>query len=158
MKQRIAPLLLTLGLLLAAFTAVSAQASRASVSAGEVNGTFRMKLPGKFKAMANEIKILALGGGKLRFAMELIYPYSQPRGEVTANTGSLDGEAAISGDTAVFSSDEFGECKITFTFVKPGTLKVTQDGTDADCGFGHNVSAAGTYIKVNSRRPKFDTE
>ena len=158
MKLRIAPLLLIVGVLLSAATDISAQSTRASVSASEVNGTFRMNFRGKFKDLSNEVKLLALGRGKLRFAMELIYPYSLPGGEVTVNMGELDGEAAISGDTAVFSSDEFGDCKITFKFVKPGTLKISQEGTDSGCGFGHNVMSGGTYIKVNSRKPKFESQ
>lgn len=134
-----------------------ASAQRASVSGNEVNGTFRMNFQGKYKELSNEIKILALGGGKLRFAMELVYPYSLPDGVVTVNMGELDGEATITRDTAVFTSDEFGECKITFKFVRPGTLKVTQDGTDADCGFGRNVTASGTYRKTSSKKPVFES-
>lgn len=135
--------------------AVRAQASRASVSAAEVNGTFSMPFTGKFKGSSNEIKILALGGGKLHIAMELLYPYIV-RGELSANMGELDGTASIEGDTAVYESKEFGPCKITIKFVKLGTIKVDQEGTDADCGFGHNVMATGTYKKISSSKPKFD--
>jgi hypothetical protein len=89
--------------------------------------------------------------------MDLLYPIAMPNGETTANMGSLDGEASIKGDIATYHSDEFGPCTITIKFVRPGTIKVTQDGTDADCGFGHNVFAGGTYGKVSSRKPKFDS-
>ena len=132
----------------------AAQTSRKSVPASEVNGTFRMNFKGKFKGSSNEIKILALGGGKLHIAMDLIYPYIV-KGELSANTGELDGKASIEGDAAVYESAEFGPCKITIKFLKPGTIKVSQDGTDADCGFGHNVSSDGTYVKVSSKKPKF---
>ena len=132
-----------------------AQTSRKSVSAAEVNGTFRMKFKGEFRDSSNEIKILAKGGGKLRIAMELLYPYRLPSGELSANMGELDGEATIMGDTAVYESSEFGKCKITIKFVRPGTIKVTQEGADADCGFGHNVMSGGTYRKFSSRKPKF---
>ncbi len=135
-------------------SAMSAQ-SRASVSAAEVNGTFRMNFSGKFKEFSNDVKILALGGGKIRFALDLVYPYSMRNGEPMANLGTLDEEASISGDTAIFNSED-GKCKITLLFVKAGTLKITQDGSDADCGFGHNVMASGTYKKVSSKKPKFE--
>ena len=135
-----------------------AQSSRSSVSAAEVNGTFRMNFRGKYKQMANEIKVLALGGGKIRFSMDLIYPYTLRNGEVSVNMGGLDGEAAIKGDTAVYESEEFGVCKITFKFVSPGTLKIVQDGSDAGCGFGHNVTSAGTYRKVSGKKPKFESQ
>ena len=43
------------------------------------------------------------------------------------------------------------ECQITLKFTG-GKLVVTQTGI---CGFGHNVSAEGTYQKVSSKKPKF---
>jgi len=56
-----------------------------------------------------------------------------PSGDLIANTGTLDGEAAIKGDTAVYKSRKFGVCEITIKFVKPGTITVEQDGMDSDC-------------------------
>lgn len=137
-------------------SAASAQTSRKSVSAAEVNGEYRLNFPGKFRKFTNDIKLLALGKGKIRVAMDLLYPIALPDGENTVNMGSLDGEADIKGDVATYTSDEFGPCTITIKFVRPGTIKVTQDGTDADCGFGHNVFAGGTYRKVSSKKPKFE--
>src|SRR4051794_36279254 len=96
--------------------------TRKSVSAAEVNGTFRSYFGGKFKGSYNEIKILALGKGKLKVSFELTYPHVDGTGELSANTGSAEGTAEISGDTAVYSSSELGECKITIKFVKPGTI------------------------------------
>ena len=136
-------------------TAANAQTSRKSVSATEVNGTFRMPFTGRFKGSSNEIKILALGGGKLHIAMSLLYPYIV-NGELSANMGDLDGEAAIVGDVAVYDSAENGTCTITFKFVRPGTIKVTQEETEAGCGFGLNVTAAGTYKKISGAKPKFE--
>jgi hypothetical protein len=129
--------------------------SRKSVSAAEVNGTFRSSFNGKFKGSYNEIKILALGKGKLKVAFELIYPYVTRSNEMSANIGEVEGEATIEGDTAVYSSEEFGNCKITIKFFKPGTIKVIQSGTDSECGFGRNVTANGTYKKVSGTKPKF---
>ena len=148
-------------LCLAAFTGLAtitstAQTTRKSVPASEVNGTFRHNFSGVFRGSSNEIKILALGGGKLHIAMDLVYPYSLPNGELSANMGQLDGEATITADIAVYESTEDGTCKITIKFVKPGTIKVSQ--TDSDCGFGHNVSSDGTYKKVSSVKPKFDKQ
>jgi hypothetical protein len=34
-------------------------------------------------------------------------------------------------------------------------MEVTQEGTDADCGFGHNVMARGTYRRIKGGRPRF---
>ncbi|MFT3744132.1 MAG: hypothetical protein QM785_07545 [Pyrinomonadaceae bacterium] len=155
MRKRLSVLIFALSCLMLFSAAASAQ-SRASVPASEVNGTFRMNFTGKFKGNSNDIKILALGGGKVRVAMELVYPYKMQNGDLMANMGELDGEAAITGDTATYFSTEFGKCTITIKFVTPGTIKVEQDGTDSDCGFGHNVMATGTYKKVTSKKPTFE--
>jgi len=140
--------------LFSAIGAVNAQ-TRKSVSAAEVNGTFRSYFGGKFKGNYNEVKILALGKGKLRVAFELTYPYVDGTGEMSANLGAADGTATIEGDTAVYSSDEFGECRITIKFVRRGTIEITQSGTDSECGFGRNVNADGTYKKSSGAKPKF---
>lgn len=132
------------------------QKSRTSVSAAEVNGTFRMNFTGKYKGSFDEIKILALGGGRLRVAMDLLYPYMY-KGDLLANTGELDGEAVIKGDTAIYASSESGKCTITIKFVRPGTIKVSQEGSDAACGFGRNVMADGTYHRVSSKKPTFES-
>ncbi len=135
----------------------SAQKSRASVSGAEVTGTFKMSFIGKkYKDLTNDLMIQAMGGGKLHIAFDLIYPYTLNNGEISVNMGSLEGEASIKGDTAIYESSEFGPCKITIKFVSPGRVKVTQSGSDADCGFGHNVFTQGTYRKVSSKRPKFE--
>jgi hypothetical protein len=137
------------------FSTVETKAqNRKSVSAAEVTGTFRSPFTGRFKGSHNEIKILALGRGKLKVSFELIYPYISG-GELAANTGTAEGEAIIVGDTAIYTTEEFGSCKITIKFVKPGTIKVTQGVSESQCGFGFNVSADGTYKKVSGAKPKF---
>ena len=69
-----------------------------------------------------------------------------------ANTGEGNGTAKIEGDTAIFKPDGAEEeCQITLKFTG-SKLVVTQTGI---CGFGHNVSAEGTYKKSSSKKPKF---
>ncbi len=135
----------------------SAQGSRKSVSGAEVTGTFRYAFTGKFKGNSSDIKIQALGKGKLRIGFELTYPYMAGK-ELMANEGTASGEAAIEGDTAVYETHESGSCKITIKFIQPGTIEVSQDEDGGGCGFGHNVSAAGTYRKVSSKKPNFDEQ
>jgi len=132
-----------------------AQLSRKSVSAAEVTGTFRMNYRGRFKNNASQIKIASIGRGRLRVAMDLIYPYTLRNGELMVNMGTLDNDFTIAGDTAVYRNDD-GDCRITIRFSRPGIVNVRQNGTDAECGFGHNVSSEGTYRKVSSRRPRFE--
>ena len=130
--------------------------SRKSVNAAEVNGTFRSYFSGKFKGNYNEIKILALGKGKLRVALHLTYPYIDGTGGMMANIGAADGTATIEGDTATFFPYENGQCKISIKFVRRGAIKVTQSGGLSKCGFGLNVNAIGAYKKSSSAKPKFE--
>jgi hypothetical protein len=158
MRKRIISTIFAVLILMTFSSFADAQRSRASVSGSEVTGTFKMSFIGKkYKGMNNDLQIQALGKGKLKIDFDLIYPYTMNNGEVSVNMGSLTGEANIVGDTAVYESDEFGPCKITIKFVRPGEVKVTQNAEDFSCGFGHNVMASGTYKKTSSAKPKFET-
>jgi len=136
-----------LALLVAAFFVPTATAGERSVTAAEANGTYR-DVEGK-----SEIKILALGHGKLKVQLALVYEYRSGAGPA-ANVGDASGEATIENDIAVFVPEEAGACKITMTFLPNGKLKVEQQGEE--CGFGHNVRADGTFRKISNRKPKFD--
>ena len=135
-----------------AFSAQSFAQKRAGVSGAEVTGTFRNKA-------GSEFQIQALGKGKLKIQFEGLYPY-KVNGQLTANTGEAFGEAEIAGDTATFVPDYSKEmkssCTITLKFTKPGALVVTQEETEIGCGFGHNVTADGTYRKISGKKPKFE--
>ena len=135
-------------------------AQRKAVSGAEVTGTFRSYFKGKFRGSYNEILIQALGRNKLKIQMDLVYPY-EVNGEEMAHLGAADGEAVITGDTALFVPDYAKEenkpCKITLRFTKPGALIVSTEH-NVDCGFGFNVAADGTYKKTSSAKPKFKTD
>lgn len=132
---------------------------RKSVSAKEVNGTFRSYFSGKFKGNSNEIKILALGKGKLKISFDLVYPYLMENGEIMVNMGFANGIGEIAADEARFTAtNEYSEehCEISIKFVKPGEIKVTQISSGSACGFGHRVQADGIYKKVSGKKPDFD--
>lgn len=137
----------TMLLLLLTVEMTEANASRQNiVTASQVNGTWRYK--------SNTFKVWALGNQKLKIEFSGAYEYKTPEGWM-ANSGSGNGIAHIEGDTASFKPDDSDEeCKITMRFTN-GKLVVEQEG---GCGFGHNVTASGTYRKINSRKPKFDSE
>jgi hypothetical protein len=119
----------------------------ADVTAAQVNGTWQFR--------DNEFKIWALGQQRLQIEFSGVYEYKTGNGERTANTGEGSGIAKIEGDTATFKPDGAeDECKITLNFAG-GKLIVTQTGT---CGFGNHVYADGTYKKVSSKKPKFDSD
>ena len=136
-----------LALLVPAFFAPTANAGERSVTAAEATGTYR-DVEG-----SSEIRILALGHGKLKVQLALVYEFKSGEGPM-ANLGDASGEATIENDVAVFVPEGFGDCKITMTFLQNGKLKVEQQSEE--CGFGHNVRADGTFRKISSRKPKFD--
>lgn len=141
MKRLLLPLL--------AFCLISALTSHAQkdVTAAQVNGTWKYR--------QNEFKIWAVGDQKLQVEFSGVFEYKTRDGEPTANTGEGTGVARIEGNTASFKPDGAeDECKITLKFTG-GKLVVTQVGI---CGFGFNVTAEGTYKKISSRKPKFDSE
>ena len=71
------------------------------------------------------------------------------------NIGEAIGEATIDGNVATFIPGETTECKITMTFLSHNNMVVRQEGFDAECGFGHNVMATGTYRRVKAGKPRF---
>jgi hypothetical protein len=120
--------------------------SHTSVTAAQVNGTWKTKQA--------EFKIWALGHQRLQVEFSGVYEYKTTQGP-TANTGEGSGIAMIEGDTAIFKPEGAEEeCRITLKFTG-GKLVVTQTGI---CGFGNNVTAAGTYKKVSAKKPKFDSD
>jgi len=140
-------LVVLLAFLLCTFFALLAAAGERTLTAAEANGTYR-DIDSK-----SEIKILALGHGKLKIQLALVYEHHSAAGP-TANVGEALGEATIENDIAVFVPEGADDCKITMTFLANGKLKVEQQG--GECGFGHNVRADGTFRKVSNRKPKFD--
>jgi len=134
-------------LYLTATCIVTVQAgSEKSVTAAQVNGTWQRK--------GGEFKIWALGQQRLQIEFSGVYEYKTPQGP-TANTGEGSGIATIEGDTAIFKPEGAEEeCRITLKFTG-GKLAVTQTSV---CGFGNNVLAAGTYKKVSTKKPKFDSD
>jgi hypothetical protein len=123
--------------------AVQAQSTKV-VTAAQVNGVYRY--------VQSEFRILALGHNKLKVQFDGVYPTLAK----SVNLGSASGEATIDGNVATFKPPDWEQCKITITFL-PGKIVVKQDGSDADCGFGHNVNATGTYRKIRSGKPKFES-
>lgn len=113
------------------------------VTATQVNGVYR--------SYQNEFRILALGHNKLKVQFDGAYITLSK----SINMGYATGEASIEGNVATFIPPDTQNCKITMTF-RSGKLVVRQEGTDADCGFGHNVSTHGTYRKIRGGKPKFE--
>jgi hypothetical protein len=124
---------------------ITSQAQNSKVAtAAQVNGVYRY--------YQSECRVLALGHNKLKVQFDGIYMTVAK----SPNMGYAMGEATIEGNVATFIPPDTERCKITMTFM-PGKLVVKQNGSDADCGFGHNVNATGTYRKIRAGKPKFET-
>lgn len=147
--------LLVFGLLF--IFAGDAFAQRKSVSGAEVTGTFSQCYAGKYKGTCSRIEVQALGGGKIKVGFDLVYPFIDGTGGVMVNMGKELGEALIVGDKAVYIKGDSGGCKITLHFKRPGVLIAEQEDSDgAQCGFGLNVAATGTFKKTSAKKPKFE--
>jgi hypothetical protein len=72
-------------------------------------------------------------------------------GEGPSGIGELSGTVPVRGNQAQYVSHEFTDkkCVISMRF-EPDKLEVEQTGTDNECGFGHNVTASGTYQRISS--------
>jgi hypothetical protein len=114
------------------------------VKAAQINGVYRF--------YKSEFRILALGQQKLKVQFDGVYVTVSK----SVNIGYAGGEATIEGNVATFVPPETERCKITMKFL-PGKMVVTQEGDDFECGFGHNVNAAGTYKKIKSGKPTFES-
>ena len=114
------------------------------VTAAQVNGVYRF--------YKSEFRILALGHNKLKVQFDGVYVNLAK----SVNVGYAGGEATIEGNVATFVPSDTERCKITMKFL-PGKIVVTQEGADFECGFGHNVNAAGTYKKIKSGKPTFES-
>ena len=141
-RQLFGPFLISASLLLAS-SLVLGQTSSRSVTAAQINGVY--------KYLRNDFRILALGHNKLKvqFNGEWMTRGGYP------NIGEAIGEATIVGNVATFIPGDTTKCKITLTFLGNNKMVVTQEGLDAECGFGHNVMASGTYRRVKAGKPKF---
>src|SRR5881394_1455903 len=128
---------LATSILLLGSTFALTQSTRRVVTAAQINGVY--------KSRRNDFRILALGHHKLKvqFNGEWMTRAGYP------NIGEAIGEAIIEGNVATFIPSDTTKCKITMTFLR-NKMIVEQQGLDADCGFGHNVMASGTYRRVKA--------
>jgi len=118
------------------------QANRPTLSAAQINGLYR--------SGRNSFRVLVLGHDKLKvqFNGEWMTRWGYP------NLGEAIGNATFEDNVATFIPKGTNKCTITMTFA-PRRMNVTQQGTDTECGFGHNVMANGIYRRVKAGRPKF---
>jgi len=147
--------LLLLSICLISIQLVAAKTGRQSHARAKVPQK-TARLTGTYRNRSSEFKIQALGVNRLHVQFNGTYQY-KVNGQMTANTGTADGMATVKYNVATFTPTDTQGCSIMLTFAGQ-KLIAKQTGSDADCGFGHNVTADGTYTKRSSRPPKFDNQ
>jgi len=99
----------------------------------------------------NRLDVQQLAGGKIKFHLLALWvSYNNPE---NIHNGELQGIATLEKGIAIYDQDG---CKIKIEFF-PKRVRVTQLD-DAGCGFGANVTADGTYRKLERKRPKLDLQ
>nr|WP_230942855.1 lysozyme inhibitor LprI family protein [Burkholderia vietnamiensis] len=84
-------------------------------------------------------------GGVLTIAGTAPHLRFELSGNNGANTGDLAGDLALHGDTGTFRQDG---CRLDFS--RHGSrVRVTQQGSDADCGAGAGVVYSGDYVTAS---------
>ena len=143
-------LVCTLGGLLIGKSINAARPSAQNSNGKPVRIVTARQINGVYKYGRNDFRVLALGRHKLKvqFNGEWMTRGGYP------NIGEAIGEASINGNVATFIPGETTKCRITMTFFN-NRMEVVQQGLDAECGFGHNVIASGTYRRVKAGRPRF---
>ncbi|HEY0003797.1 MAG TPA: hypothetical protein VGB17_03215 [Pyrinomonadaceae bacterium] len=130
--------------LLMAAVCLSAQAqqSKSSSTPAPVTGHYSYRRLN----ISNSLDVLLLPGGKIKFQLIALLLVGQG-----ARNGEVRGIVTLENGRAVY--DE-GGCRVRLKFTR-NKVYVSAANEDA-CGFGAYVTANGTYLKRNSRRPRFD--
>jgi hypothetical protein len=117
--------------------------------------TTTTQLTGTYRSPNGEFKVLTLSKTLIQIQFLGFYEYSTPSG-LMAHLGEARGIANISKSIAVFKPEGTQNCILTLLFQSDKTLLVKQQGSDGDCGFGHNVTAEGHYTQVSHEIPIFE--
>lgn len=128
--------------------AQKAQSNKSLVQAEALTGTY--ELVAENKQRKNILKVLALGGNKLKVKFEGLWEYSY-NGEPIANVGEVEGIAVLEGNTAILKPEAAPSCKIVLKFTNDKLL-VEQE---SECGFGQHVNASGQYLRRSKKPPTF---
>jgi hypothetical protein len=124
----------------------SAQMQSRSARVRSVTGHYRTRHP----ELRNSLEVQQLAGEKIKFHILALWVSANNPDNI--HNGELQGIIPVKDNVALYESDN---CKVTIRFTPSGAM-VTQADEVGDCDFGANVTAAGNYRKLDSRRPKFD--
>jgi len=104
----------------------------------------------RMKKPSSELLTIDHGNGDVEFQFDLW------GGPPAYNSGGMIGHLSVRDGKAIFETTEYdGLCRIEFSFTpKKVTVRQTVGGS-AECGFGHNIFADGTFVRTSRKVPKF---
>lgn len=120
-----------------------AQAPRA---ANSVTGHYRLT-KSEFR---NRLDVQQLSGGRIKF--QLVALWVSHNNPDNVHNGEVQGIARLNQRIALYEAEG---CKLRIEFNASGA-RITHLDDAEECGFGANVTAAGAYRKLDSKKPKFD--
>ena len=132
--------------LLGVFLLTVAQTPPTTTKPRNVTGQYRLRQD-EFR---NQLDVQQLSDGKIKFQLLALWvSHNNPE---NIHNGEIQGVATLEDGVAIHES---GNCKITMKFTS-NKVVITESGDNIDCGFGANVTSAGSYRKIAGRKPKFD--
>jgi hypothetical protein len=111
-----------------------------------VTGHYRMRR----EELRNRLDVEQLPGGRIKFDLLALWvSHYYPE---NIHNGQIQGFARLENGVAIYEADS---CKLRIEFL-PTKVRIMQSDEVGDCDFGANVTATGSYRKIDSRKPKFD--
>ena len=102
------------------------------------------------EAGSGELKVVQESPTKITIAVDAV------TGAPAYNMATIEKTSLIlKGNKAVYKNEDFGTCKLLFTFGE-NTVRVDYVEGAYECGFGHNASASGSYVRTNASKPTFE--
>jgi len=143
-KLKTTPLLLVLFISLVA--AGQTPSATKAKPAGNVTGHYRLRR----EEFRNRLDVQQLPDARVKFDLLALWvSYNNPE---NVHNGTAQGIVRIENGVAIYEADG---CKLKIEFL-PDRIRITQSDEVGDCGFGANVTATGTYRKIDNKKPKFD--
>jgi hypothetical protein len=144
-KQQLSSLALLL--LLATSLLVAGQTPQAAKAkpSRSVTGHYVMRR----SAFHNTLDVQQLPGGKIKF--DLIALWVSQNNPENVHNGEIQAIVSLENGVAVYQE---GTCRIKMEFL-PTRVRISESADTSDCGFGVNVTAAGSYRKTDTKKPKF---
>ncbi|HEV7475986.1 MAG TPA: hypothetical protein VGN90_18160 [Pyrinomonadaceae bacterium] len=98
----------------------------------------------------NRLNVQQLADGRVKF--DLLALWVSHYNPENVHNGTAQGIVNRGNGVAVYEADG---CRLKLEFL-PTKIRITQSEGVGDCGFGANVTATGSYRRVDSKKPRFD--